>query len=51
MHRILFEVKSVKGIHRLFKILIVFFPLSSASQGGDKEQARVNIWLVSRHEP
>lgn len=47
MHRIHFEVKSVKGIHRFYKILIVFLLLSSASQWGDKEQAHVNIWLVS----
>lgn len=26
MHRILFEVRSVMGTHRFYKILIVFFP-------------------------
>lgn len=55
LHQIHFEVKSVKWMHRFYKILIVFLPLSSASQWGDKEQAHVNIWLVSLsslcHEP
>lgn len=51
MHQILSEVKAIKGTYRFYKLLIVFFPLSSARQGGDEEQAQVSIWLVSRHEP
>lgn len=52
MHQTLVEVKDIKGTHKLYKILlIVFFSLVLSLPVRDKEQAHVNIWLVSRHEP